>query len=629
VESSDDAIISTDRDGHIISWNRGAERIYGYRESEVLGRSESMLAPPDLAGEMTAILERIKRGEHVTPIEAVRQRKDGARIHLSLALAPINDSQGHVLGASAIGRDITARKAAEEERNRLATAIEQAAETIVITDTSGTIEYVNPAFERVTGYSRDEAIGQNPRIVKSDKQDPEYVRALWATLTRGEVWSGHFTNRTKDGRLYEEEAVISPIRNADGVITNFVAVNRDVTRELQLEAQFRQSQKMEAIGRLAGGVAHDFNNMLEVVLGYADLALEEVDKAQPIHDFLVQIRQAGERSASMTRQLLAFARKQTVAPRVLDLNQTVEGMLKMLRQLIGEDIEIAWKPHPDVWPVSLDPSQIDQILANLCVNARDAITGVGRVTIETGMAAFSEEFCSLHAGHAPGRFVMLAFGDSGCGMDEVTSARIFEPFFTTKETGKGTGLGLATVYGIVSQNGGFIQVVSEPGQGTTFRIYLPRHESRAAAVVLDENQVPTGGGCETVLLVEDEPAILAMMRRMLDVLGYRVLAAGTPSHAIRLAAEHPGQIALLITDVVMPGMNGVDLAAELTSRWPELRTLYISGYTGNVLAGHGVLEECVHLLPKPFSKQDLADKVRFVLDLPGKTHPGTSPHLQG
>jgi len=629
VESTDDAIISTDRDGNITSWNRGAERIYGYGESEVLGRHESMLAPPELAGEMTALMARMERAEQLPPLESVRQRKDGERIHVSLTLAPIRDAQGGVIGASAIGRDITARKAAEEERNRLATAIEQAAETIVITDTSGTIQYVNPAFERITGYSRSEAIGSNPRLVKSDKQDAGYIRAMWATLVRGEVWSGHFTNRTKDGRLYEEEAVISPIRNADGVITNFVAVNRDVTRELQLEDQFRQSQKMEAIGRLAGGVAHDFNNMLELIIGYADLGLEELDESQPLHEFLVQIRRAGERSANLTRQLLAFARKQTATPRVLDLNQTVEGMLKMLRHLIGENVEMDWRPGSDLWPVRMDPSQLDQILANLCVNARDAITGVGRVTIETGFNTFSGEFCSLHAGYAPGRYVMLAVGDNGVGMDDATVAKIFEPFYTTKELGKGTGLGLATVYGIVSQNGGFIHVTSEPGRGSTFTIHLPAHASRGVPETVAGNAVPAGGGHETILLVEDEPAILAMMQRMLESLGYRVLAAATPGRALELAAGHSEQIALLVTDVVLPEMNGRDLAAELSSLRQGLRTLFMSGYTGNVLASHGVMDEGVQILSKPFSKEDLAHKVRGLLDLPPGSPAGTIPDLRG
>jgi PAS domain S-box-containing protein len=629
VESSDDAIISTDCDGLITSWNRGAERIYGYRESEVLGRPETMLAPPGLAGEMAALLERTKRDEHLPPLETVRRRKDGVEIHVSLALAPIRDAEGRVIGASAIGRDITARKATEEERNRLATAIEQAAETIVITDTSGTIQYVNPAFERVTGYTRREAIGQNPRLVKSDRQDPEYIRAMWATLVRGEVWTGHFTNRTKDGRLYEEEAVISPIRSADGVITNFVAVNRDVTRELQLEEQFRQSQKMEAIGRLAGGVAHDFNNMLELIIGYADLGLDDVAETDPLHEFLVQIRQAGERSANLTRQLLAFARKQAATPRVLDLNRTIEGMLTMLRHLIGEDIEMDWRPDPGIWPVRIDPSQMDQILANHCVNARDAIAGVGRVTIETGMATYSNEHCSLHPDCAPGRFVVLTVADNGSGMDEATVAKIFEPFFTTKEAGRGTGLGLATVYGIVSQNGGFIQVSSEPGRGTTFRIHLPGHESRVLPEAADRVPAPAGGGRETILVVEDEPAILGMMGHMLDLLGYRALLAATPGEAIRLAAEHPGQVALLVTDVVLPEMNGRELAAELASRWPGLRTLFMSGYTGNVLASHGVMQEGVQLLQKPFSKQDLAHKVRSLLDLPPGPPPGTITPLRG
>ncbi len=516
-----------------------------------------------------------------------------------------------------------------EERTRLATAIEQAAEMIVITDTAGTIQYVNPAFERVTGYLRSEVIGRNPRILKSDRQDPAAIRELWATLGRGEVWSGHFTNRTKDGVLFEEDAVISPVRNAEGVVTNFVAVKRDTTREMRLEEQYRQAQKMEAIGRLAGGVAHDFNNMLELIIGYADLALEDLDAAHPVRDNLIHIRRAGERSADLTRQLLAFARKQAVQPRILDLNSSIEDMLKMLRHLIGEDIGIDWRPAAAALTVRMDPSQVDQVLANLCVNARDAIAGAGTIVIETGTAAFTDEYCTLHSGCLPGRYVVVSVRDTGCGMDQETAARIFEPFFTTKEAGKGTGLGLATVYGIVTQNQGFIQVDTAPGCGTTFRLHLPRYESPVLPGPA-RVQAGSGRGDETVLVVEDEAAILGMLRAMLGDLGYTVLAASTPRQAIGLASEHGGRIAALVTDVVMPEMNGRELSAELAARWPGLRTLYMSGYSGNALDRHGMLEPGVQLLQKPFSKQELATALRLVLDQPAApSHSGTNPPLPG
>ena len=399
-----------------------------------------------------------------------------------------------------------------------------------------------------------------------------------------------------------------------GIITDITDRKRAEVEQEKLQAQLLQAQKMESIGRLAGGVAHDFNNMLGVILGHTEMALEQVDPAQPLHFDLQEIRKAAERSTELTRQLLAFARKQTISPRVLDLNQTVEGMLKMLRRLIGEDIHLSWTPGRDLWPVKVDPSQIDQILANLCVNARDAIAGVGKITIETGNTTFDEAYCGDHVGYVPGEYVLLAVSDDGCGMDKETLGKLFEPFFTTKELGKGTGLGLATVYGIVKQNNGFLNVYSEPGQGTTFRIYLPRYAGKAEQARTAAPQESAMRGRETILVVEDEPEILNLTKRMLEKQGYHVLTAGTPGEAIRLAEEHAGEIHLLMTDVVMPEMNGRDLAKRMISFYPNIRRLFMSGYTANVIAHHGVLDEGVHFIQKPFSIRDLAAKVRQALD---------------
>jgi nitrogen-specific signal transduction histidine kinase/CheY-like chemotaxis protein len=402
-----------------------------------------------------------------------------------------------------------------------------------------------------------------------------------------------------------------------------VAVLLDITErkraeeeQAKLEGQLQQSQKMESVGRLAGGVAHDFNNMLGVILGHVELALEVVDSANPVFTDLREIQKAGRRSAELTNQLLAFARKQTVAPKVLDLNQTLAGMLKMLQRLIGEDIDLAWLPDTSLWSVKADPSQIDQILANLCVNARDAIADTGKVTIETGNKVFDEDYCASHAGYVPGDYVRLAVSDDGCGMDKETQAHLFEPFFTTKPVGQGTGLGLATVYGIVKQNNGFLNVYSEPGHGTTFRIYLPRHADEAVAVEAGQEKSATRGS-ETILVVEDEPAILALTKTMLERLGYQVLVASSPGQAIQVAAEYTGQIHLLMTDVVMPEMNGRDLASQLSSTFPALKKLYMSGYTANVIAHHGVLDEGVIFIQKPFSKSDLARRIRAALDRKG------------
>ena len=382
----------------------------------------------------------------------------------------------------------------------------------------------------------------------------------------------------------------------------------------KLREQFLQAQKMESVGRLAGGVAHDFNNKLAVILGYTDMVLNATAQDQPLYKFLLEIRKATESSADLTRQLLAFARKQTISPVALDLNQTVESMLKMLRRLIGEDISLIWMPGTELWPVKMDPTQIDQILANLCVNARDAIAGVGEVTIQTLNVYFDEKYCADHADAAPGEYVQLTVSDNGCGMDRETLNRLFEPFFTTKGVGKGTGLGLATVYGIVRQNSGFINVYSEPGLGATFRIYLPRHAVSPEQRREECSVAPTARGQETILVVEDDIAILGLVKMVLESLGYQVLAASSPVEALRLAKERAGGIHLLLTDVVMPEMTGRDLANELAILYPTLKKLFMSGYTGNIIAHHGLLDEGVNFIQKPFSSQVLATKVREVLD---------------
>jgi PAS domain S-box-containing protein len=382
----------------------------------------------------------------------------------------------------------------------------------------------------------------------------------------------------------------------------------------KLQAQLQQARKIESIGRLAGGVAHDFNNMLGVILGRTQMALDQMAPTHPLYDDLEEIQRAAERSADITRQLLAFARKQTVSPLVIDLNKTVSDMKKMLQRLIGENIDLTWMPGRDLWPVRMDPGQIDQILANLCVNARDAIEGTGRVTITTDNVAIDEASGTGPDDCSPGNYVLLTVSDDGCGISPELHAQLFEPFFTTKEVGKGTGLGLSTVYGIVKQNRGYITVESEPGQGTTFKIYLPRHMAKENHLPEHAPVQPAAHGHETILLVEDEPAILRMTTLMLERLGYVVLPAGRPGEAIHLAREHAGAIHLLITDVVMPEMNGRDLAKNLLSVYPDIKRLFMSGYTADVIAHQGVLDEGVHFIQKPFRKNELAEKVREALD---------------
>ncbi|MDX1775515.1 MAG: PAS domain S-box protein [Desulfobulbales bacterium] len=381
-----------------------------------------------------------------------------------------------------------------------------------------------------------------------------------------------------------------------------------------LEAQLFHAQKMESIGRLAGGVAHDFNNMLTVILGQADLALLKIDSNNRLRRDLLQIRNAAEKSARLTRQLLAFARKQTISPKLLDLNDIIEDMLKMLRRLIGEDIDLVWIPGAHTGLVKIDPAQIDQILANLCVNARDAISKNGRVIIETRTQSLDAAYCENHPGFVPGTYVMLAISDNGIGMEQEILANIFEPFYSTKKTGEGTGLGLAMVYGIVKQNNGFINVYSEPGLGTTIKIYLPQHAIAGEESAHKVEDKVFEGGNERILLVEDEPAILNLTRTMLESLGYNVLCTTSPVSALSIAEEHADTIDLLITDVVMPEMNGHELTEKLRIVRPDIKTLFISGYTANVIAHHGVLHEGAILLAKPYTRNELAAKVREILD---------------
>jgi PAS domain S-box-containing protein len=424
----------------------------------------------------------------------------------------------------------------------------------------------------------------------------------------------------KDGTVFPVELRTFLILDNEGRPEGLSAIVHDITERRRteeerekLQAQLNHAQKMESVGRLAGGVAHDFNNMLSVILGYAELSMKRIASTEPIYKDLQAIHTAGRRSADITRQLLAFARKQTIAPKVLDLNDTVEAMLKMLRRLIGEDIDLAWLPEAGLWPVHLDPSQMDQLLVNLCVNARDAIAGQGKITIETEMATFDQAYCAEHAGFVLGDFVLLAVSDDGCGIDKEIMDKVFDPFFTTKEAGQGTGLGLATVYGIVKQNNGFINVYSEPGQGTTFKIYLPRHAGDTEEIGPELSaELPLGHG-ETVLVVEDEAAILDLSRSMLESLGYAVLSAGTPSAALELAETHAGTIDLLITDVIMPEMNGRELARQVRLLRPEIKTLFMSGYTSNVIVHRGVLDKGVRFIQKPFSTMNLAVEVNEAL----------------
>ena len=545
------------------------------------------------------------------PFQEEIELPDGTWV--DLRVIPLLDSGGGVELFMEWVRDVTVRKRTEAERERLSLAIEQAAEIVVITGRDGTIQYVNPAFERITGYSREEAIGQTPRILKSGEHDAAFYAALWSTLAAGQVWQGRFINRRKDGALYSEESTISPIFDAQGKVTNYVGVKRDITRELDLEQQYRHAQKMEAIGQLTGGVAHDFNNLLQVINGGTEMALGDLPGGHPAAEILAQVGEAGGRAARLVSQLLAFSRRQIIHPEVLDLNTVVAELLKMLRRVIGEHIHLEWLPGRHLGAVHADRTMMEQVLMNLCVNARDAMPGGGSLTLESQNVRFDSDYCASHAWAEPGRYVLLSVTDTGVGMDEETLEHVFEPFFTTKEEGRGTGLGLATVYGIVRQHDGMVIAYSEPGHGTTFKVYLPICESDADAVgTLIEG--PAVGGSETILLAEDDAMVRDLAVRFLENAGYTVLVAEDGRQAMTLFQEHAGQVDMALLDVVMPAMGGREACEKMRAVQPDLPVLFCSGYSENAIHSNFVLKEGLVLLQKPYARAELLRAVRAVLD---------------
>lgn len=518
----------------------------------------------------------------------------------------------------------TARDALDESETRLRLALEGTTDGIWDWSPITGDGYFSPRWYAIMGYESGEfQISMELWRTLIHPEDIDRVKNTFDSAIRSpEPFEMEFRMKAKDGRWIwvltrgKVVAVASdgrPMRVA-GSLTDISRRKQAEAEKAELEARFLQAQKMESIGRLAGGVAHDFNNMLTVILGRAELAMMKTDTSDPRYKDFNEILSVGRRSAALTRQLLGFARKQTIEPRVLDFNQTIEDMLGLLRRLIGDGIELSWNPSPDLWPVLMDPSQIDQILTNLLVNARDAITDVGRVTIETCNTSLDQEYSNAHKGFRPGRFATLTVSDNGRGMDKETLDNIFEPFFTTKELGRGTGLGLATVYGIVKQNGGFINAYSEPGKGAAFKIYIPRHGPVEAVSVVPSTPRHVRIGSETVLLVEDDASLLEVTGKMLQELGYTVLSADRPLKALEVAEKQGLSIHLAMLDVMMPEMNGLELQIRLTSLLPDVKCLFMSGYTANVIAHQGILDEGLHFINKPFSIQDLAVKLRGILD---------------
>ena len=612
VDSLPQIVFEIDETGTFTFVNHNAFDISGYTQNDFdKGLNAFQILIPEDRDRAMVNMQRVWNGE-IYGAEYTALKKDGSTFPILVHTNPIMRNN-KPMGLRGIIIDLTERKRAEEERMRLIEAINQAAESIMITDTKETILYVNPAFERLTGYTQEEAIGRNPRILKSGKHDEAFYKEIWHTLTSGEAWRGEIINKAKDGTLFTEEATISPVFDNKGKIINYIAVKHDVTKQRVLEDQLRQAQKMETVGRLAGGVAHDFNNMLSVILGSVELVMNRDDLDDSMLKNLQQIQKAAESSADIIRQLLAFSRKQVIEPRVVNLNPLIKDVEKMLARLLVEDIDVLSVPEKEIWNIMADPGQIHQIVANLCINARDAMPQGGKLTIETANVTLDDTYCEEHAGFVPGCFVMLAISDNGIGMDKEILAHIFEPFFTTKKEGKGTGLGLASVYGAVKHNNGFINVYSEPEQGTTFKLYFPQCAGEAekpkAAV-----KAPKALKTAAILLVDDDEMVRNITEMMLESAGHTVLVAETPEEALALCEKGGMDIDLLLSDVVMPQMDGKSLQKSIEALKPGIKTLFMSGYTASVIAHHGVLGKGMHFIQKPFSIEELVSKVREAIE---------------
>ena len=626
LDSTGTILVAVDHSLRYLTFNRSyAQNLESaYRTSPVVGGALFDSFPP--GPERDRIVESLRRslgGESLT-VERFRMPEGDAARYFTVAFNPLRTRDGTVIGAVAVAQDRTERVRDEARLRQLVQAVDQSPASIIITDTQGRIEYVNSAFERITGYASAEAVGENTRLLKSGKMSPEFYRELWETILSGREWRGELQNRNKSGELYWELASIAPVRDEKGHVTHFVATKEDVTERKRAEELLRQrelqlaaARKMEAVGRLAGGVAHDFNNLLSVIRGHAERLLAEAGADAPGRSRLEQILWSAGRAATLTRQLLAFSRRQVLEPKVLRLDAVAREARDMLARMVGEHVELAVVSPDELGHVRADAGQVVQILLNLAVNARDAMPRGGRVGVELADVDVDPGFAAAHRPMTPGRYVLMAVSDTGAGMDKTTLSRVFEPFFTTKPEGQGAGLGLATVYGIVKQSGGFIWVDSEPGHGATFKIYLPRVdapvEAHPPAAAARPRPGPPGS---RILLVEDDAGVRDLMAELLVSEGYAVQVAANPKEAIALFEGSAERTDLLLTDVIMPGMSGRDLARALLERQPDLRVLYVSGYAGEAVTRVGGLDPGQRFLQKPFSEADLLRQVLEALSEP-------------
>ena len=634
IQSSHNAVISKTLDRKIISWNPAAERLYGYAAEEVIGRSIDMLIPESDREQEAQAVAAVARGERVGQYEAWRLRKDGTPVEVSLLMSPLADRAGAIVGVATVMQDLTDRQRADA---RFRGVMEAAPDAMVCVDVEGRIELVNAQTERTFGYGRDELVGQRVEVLV-----PDQVRGLHPAHRIGYVADPRprpmgtgmqLSGRRRDGTTFPAEVSLAPLHTDEGLLV--IAVVRDVTERLdflaererlrtqterdRLERQLHQSQRLESLGQLAGGVAHDFNNLLGVISNYVDFVDDEVarqlpgGRGQAIRDDIEQVRQAAGRAAGLTHQLLAFARQEVIKPQALNLNAVVESVEQLLIRTLGEHIELITDLAVDLSPVLADSGQVEQVLVNLAVNARDAMPGGGKLTIQTSNAEIDGTMGD-RAELPPGRYAALKVIDTGAGMPKEVLDRVFEPFFTTKPKGQGTGLGLATVYGIIKQAGGRLRIYSEPGMGTVLTVLLPVTEQEPAPAVRPAPQAQQGQG-ETILVVEDEPAMREVSRRILARNGYRVIVAGNGREALDILAVQVDHIDVLLTDVIMPQMQGRELADKVRILQPAVRVVFMSGYTQGLLSQQGVLEPGVHLIEKPFSEKALLNKVHEILSV--------------
>jgi len=614
-ESAKDGILILDgTTGQILDVNPFLITLTGYSRVDFLGRHLWDIGPRENTQAARAAFAELIANEYVRYEHLPLEARDGRLIDVEVVSNVYRVEGENVIQCNV--RDVTARRRIERELRVLDRAVRAVSQGILITDAVAVdhpIIYASPGFERLTGYSAADVIGKNCRLLQGAGTDPASISTLQSAIREGRDCAVELLNYRKDGTAFWNQLALSPVRDALGHVTNFVGVQTDVSERRLLESQFRQVQKMEAVGRLAGGVAHDFNNVLSVILSYGEMLLSDMQPGEPMRNDIEEIHKAGKRAADLTHQLLMFSRQQVLAPKVIDLNDVLTSMERMLQRILGADVELVSLPTRPLGRVRADPTCVEQVVMNLVVNARDAMPTGGKLTMETANVVLDQAYATAHVGVRPGPHVMLAVTDTGTGMDQATLARIFEPFFTTKEIGRGTGLGLSTVFGVVQQNGGSVWVDSEVGRGTTFKVYLPRVEAAAEAIIATAPPT-TLRGSETILLVEDDDQVRVVATDILRRSGYQVIEACNAQEALVHSEQTPMTIHLLLSDVVMPQMSGPELAKRLASARPEMRVLCMSGYTDDSIVRHGVLEAHIAYLQKPITPEALTTRVREVLD---------------